>query len=77
MGIISIMEITEEEQKLIMRHRMNELRKEELDKLFIDLKITLEKIYEKGGYVRLPAIGGKYVRWHIPLVEPSNIECKY
>ena len=75
MDIIA-MEVTKEEMEKILRDRVEAARNAELDECGAIIRRALHRIYELGGSVILPSVGGKYVSLHNPIVRENNISVR-
>jgi hypothetical protein len=70
---IEVMEITPEEQEMILKKREENAKLAELQVCAVELKNILNRISELGGRVELPGLGGKYVPYHHPSVSAKTI----
>ena len=75
--MFEIMEISEQEKKMLLAHRKEEARKAKIDNLYADIVDALAQIEKLGGRIVLPSIGGKYVSYHRPVVLSSDVMCEY
>ena len=75
--MFEIMEISEQEKKMLLAHRREEARKAKIDSLYADIVDALAQIEKLGGRIVLPSIGGKYVPYHRPVVLSSDVMCEY
>lgn len=75
--MVEVMEISEQEKEMLIAYRKEEARKAKIDNLYADIVDALTQIENLGGYIILPAIGGKYVPYHKPKVLSSNVMCEY
>ena len=75
--MFEIMEISEQEKKMLLVHRKEEARKAKIDNLYADIVDALAQIEKLGGRIVLPSIGGKYVPYHRPVVLSSDVMCEY
>ena len=75
--MFEIMEISEQEKKMLLAHRKEEARKAKIDNLYADIVDALAQIEKLGGRIVLPSIGGKYVPYHRPVVLSSDVMCEY
>ena len=70
---IELIEITEEELAKLVKDRENEAKRLVAVEALENIKELLATIHSLGYYVRLPSIGGSYVRIHNPEVRESNL----
>jgi hypothetical protein len=75
--MFEVFEITEEEKQMLIAHRTEEARKAEIDSLHLDIVEALTRIEQLGGRIILPAIGGKYIPYHTPVVMSKDVMCEY
>ena len=66
-------EITAEEWKMIAEKREKEAKEIAAKELFAKIQSDLETLAQLGFEIRLPDIGGRYVAYHCPRVNPNNI----
>lgn len=69
----TFIEITEEELNKILKDREAEANRLVAVEAFNDIKSLISTIHSLGYNVRLPQIGGGYVRIHNPIVTENNI----
>lgn len=70
---IEVMEISEEEKQMLMKHRAEQARKAEIDECMREIQKNVKRIEELKGKVLLPAIGGKYISYHNPQVKSDEL----
>lgn len=75
--MFEVMEISEQEKKMLIAHRKEEARKAKIDNLYADIVDALAQIEKLGGRIVLHSIGGKYVPYHKPEVLSSDVMCEY
>lgn len=69
-----LIEITEEELARLIKKREEEARREKALALLEEIKETILEIRELGYDVHTNWIGGAYVRRHIPLISPNELQ---
>ena len=69
----TFIEITEEELNKILKDREAEANRLVAVEALNDIKSLISTIHSLGYNVRLPQIGGSYVRIHNPIVTENNI----
>jgi hypothetical protein len=70
---VTLIELTPEEVKMLVNKREMEARESAAQERLEKIKLLLSEIEELGYTVRLPEIGGKYVRAHCPWVYSNGI----
>ena len=68
-----VLEITAEELALILDRREKEARTTFANEKLDEIKELIIEINELGFDVRLPVIGGEYVRRHCPIVKADEV----
>ena len=70
---ITLVEITEEELAKLIKEREAETNRLVALEALENIKALINTIHSLGYYVRLPQMGGGYVRIHNPNVTETNI----
>jgi DNA helicase TIP49 (TBP-interacting protein) len=70
---ITLIEVTEEELAKIIKEREAEANRLVALEALENIKALINTIHSLGYHVRLPEIGGSYIRKHNPNVTETNI----
>jgi hypothetical protein len=73
---ISLIEITEEELAALLKKREEEARRSKALELLDEIKERIAAINELDYHIRLPEIGGCYMRRYDPEVTTNNISLR-
>jgi hypothetical protein len=71
--IIKTITLTENEYNEVMKKRSEMAKRLEAEEILDDIKAKLTQLARLGYKVEMSAIGGKYVRWHRPMVSVHDV----
>lgn len=69
----AIIELTQEELNHIVERRELQKKEKIAEDTFTAIKEDIELLNELGYRIELPSVGGKYVRYHTPIVRSDDM----